>query len=119
MESNYLIVKRKRKEEKKKNRRGATADEVIFIFEKVLEGWKTIKIYNTIIQKNKESEVSKKNVEDISTGNSKIFLEELDEKKYKYYEELREKVYKYHKDRKEIKRSNLEKDNKNEQKTLV
>lgn len=94
--------KKKRREEKKKTRRGATAEEVIYIFEKILEDWKTIKIYNTIIQTNKNSEVSKKNVENISTGNSKIYEKELESERYKYYNELREKVYEYHKNKKNL-----------------
>lgn len=91
-----IIEAKKRREEKKKNRRSATAEEVIYIFEKILENWKTIKIYNTIIQQNQKSEVSKKTVETISTGNSKIYENELLEERYKYYIELRQKVYNYH-----------------------
>ena len=92
-----IEAKKKRREEKKKTRRGATPDEVIYIFEKILEGWKTIKIYNTLIQTNKNSEVSKKNVENISTGNSKVYEKELDPQKFEYYNELRKKVYELHK----------------------
>jgi hypothetical protein len=91
----YIEAKKARREKKKKNRRGATAEEVIYIFEKILEGWRTIKIYNTIIQNNKESEVSKKNVENISTGNSKVYESELTPERFLIYKELREKVYKY------------------------
>jgi hypothetical protein len=90
----------KRRENKKKNRRGATQEEVIYIFEKILEGWKTIKIYNTIIQKNKDSDVSKKNVENVSTGNSKVYEKELESKRFEYYNELRKKVYEFHKNSK-------------------
>jgi len=93
----YVEAKKKRREIKKKDRRSATAEEVIYIFEKILEGWKTIRIYNTIIQNNPKSEVAKKNVENISTGNSKVYESELSEDKYKYYIELREKVYNFHK----------------------
>ena len=85
------------REIKKKDRRSATAEEVIYIFEKILEGWKTIRIYNTIIQLNPKSDVQKKNVENISTGNSKIYPNELSEERFQYYNELREKVYEYHK----------------------
>lgn len=92
-----IEAKQKRREEKRKRRRGATPEEVIFIFEKILEGWKTIKIYNTIIQMNKDSDVSKKNVENISTGNSKVYEKELDPIRFEYYNKLREKVYEYHK----------------------
>ena len=95
--NNYYIKKKERRELKKKDRRNATCEEVIYIFEKILEGWKTIKIYNTIIQTNPNSIVTKKNVENISTGNSKVFISELTEDRYKYYEELRVKVYEFHK----------------------
>ena len=99
-ESKYIEIKKKRKELKKKDRRCASGDEVIFIFEKILEGWRTIKIYNTIIQNNPHSLVQKKNVENISTGNSKVYESELCPEKYKYYLELREKVYEFHKNKK-------------------
>ena len=62
---------------KKKIRRSSSAEEVIFIFEKILEGWKTIRIFNTIIQNNPKSLVDKKIVETISTGNCKIYEDEL------------------------------------------
>jgi CRISPR/Cas system-associated protein Cas5 (RAMP superfamily) len=39
----------------------------------------------------------KKYVETISTGNCKVYQNEADEEKYKYYLELREKVYEFHK----------------------
>lgn len=93
----YINEKKKRREIKKKDRRSATAEEVIYIFEKILEGWRTIRIYNTIIQLNSKSDIQKKNVENISTGNSKVYPNELSEERFQYYNELREKVYEYHK----------------------
>ena len=96
----YFQAKKIRKESKRKDKRHATPEEVIYIFEKVLEGWKTIKIFNTIIQNNHNSLVLKKNVENISTGNSKVYETELNEERYKYYLELREKVYNFHKSEK-------------------
>lgn len=83
-------------------RRKASADEVLFIFEKILENWKTIRIYNTIKQTNPNSKIIKEKVETISTGNCKIFENELSPEKYQYYLELREKVYSYHKIKKII-----------------
>ena len=56
-------MKKKRRELKRTNKRSVTGDEVIFIFEKILEGWKTIKIFNTIIQTNPSSLINKKQVE--------------------------------------------------------
>ena len=102
--NSYIENKQKRRENKKTERRHATPDEVIFIFEKILEGWKTIKIYNTIIQSNPKSTISKKNVENISTGNSKVYINELTEERYKYYNDLRQKVYEYHKNIKLLKK---------------
>ena len=96
----YIQQKSERREVKKKDRRGASAEEVIYIFEKILEGWKTIRIYNTIIQNNPASTVDKKNVENISTGNSKVYTSELSNERYEYYTNLREKVYNFHKEKK-------------------
>ena len=98
--SDYIKIKSERREKKKTDRRHATADEVIYIFEKVLEGWKTIRIYNTLIQQNPKSLVLKKNVENISTGNSKVYQTELSAERFAYYNELREKVYLFHKNKK-------------------
>ena len=93
----YIEMKKNRREEKRTNKRDVRPEEVIFIFEKVLEGWKTIRTYNTIKQNNPSSEITKKKVEIISTGNCKLFETELDKERYKYYVELREKIYEYHK----------------------
>lgn len=93
----FLTLKKERREKKRTSKRGITGEEVIFIFEKVLAGWKTIRIYNTMIQQTPNSGVDKKKVEVIATGNSKIYESELEPEKYKYYLELREKVYAFHK----------------------
>jgi DNA-directed RNA polymerase beta' subunit len=89
----YIKIKKERREKKRTTKRFATAEEVIFIFEKVLENWKTIKIFNTIIQTNPNSSINKKTVENISTGNCKVYKSELSKEKYDYYLSLREKVY--------------------------
>ena len=96
MENKYYTEKKIRKENKKQLKRHATAEEVIFIFEKILEGWKTIKIFNTIIQNNPKSLVLKKNVENISTGNCKVYENELSSELYQSYLEVRQKVYQFH-----------------------
>jgi len=88
----YIKEKEKRREHKRTEKRVVNGEEVIFIFEKVLEGWKTIRIYNTIIQSTPESGVTKKKVESISTGNCKIYKSELTDERYLYYLYLREKV---------------------------
>ena len=53
MDNKYkqLFKKQKsdRREVKRTDKRSVTGEEVIFIFEKILEGWKTIRIFNTII----------------------------------------------------------------------
>jgi hypothetical protein len=87
-----------KKEKKKIEKRKISGEEVIFIFEKVLEGWKNIRIYNTLIQNNTNLNINKKLIEKISTGNCKIYENELfNIERYNYYIELREKVYEYHK----------------------
>lgn len=104
----YIKQKANRREIKKKERRGASPQEVIYIFEKILEGWKTIRIYNTIIQSNPSSQVTKKIVENVSTGNSKIYQSEFsEESEYNNYKELREKVYTFHKENKLKKRETV------------
>jgi hypothetical protein len=87
-----MFKKNERREKKKIEKRRISPDEVIFIFEKVLEEWKTIRIFNTIIQQNPKSEITKKKVEVIATGNCKIYENEVSPDKYKYYLELREKI---------------------------
>ena len=100
MDNKYkqLFKKQKsdRREVKRTDKRSVTGEEVIFIFEKILEGWKTIRIFNTIIQSNPNSSVDKKKVETIATGNCKVYPSELSEDKYNYYLLLREKVYSFH-----------------------
>jgi hypothetical protein len=89
----FIIMKKERREKKRTTKRSISGEEVIFIFEKVLEGWKTIKIYNTIIQQNPTSNIDKKKVEVISSGNCKVYESELPKEKYEYYLNLREKIY--------------------------
>ena len=90
----YNAKKQERREKKKTMKRNATGEEVIYIFEKILEDWKTIRIFNTIIQQNPQSNIDKKWVEQIASGNCKVYLKELKtEERYNYYLELREKVY--------------------------
>ena len=89
----FIQIKKERREKKRMDKRSITGEEVIFIFEKVLEGWKTIRIYNTIIQNNPNSAVDKKKTESIATGNCKVYPSELTSERYEYYKELRWKVY--------------------------
>lgn len=90
----HIQAKKQRREKKRTEKRSITGEEVIFIFEKVLEGWKTIRIYNTIIQTNPNSNINKKITEKIATGNCKVYENELSKERYDYYNELREKIYK-------------------------
>ena len=93
----YINNKKSKREQKRTSKRNVTGEEVIYIFEKTLEGWKNIRIFNTLLQNNTSSNVTKKMVETISTGNCKVFEKELTRERYNYYLELREKVYEYHK----------------------
>jgi hypothetical protein len=95
----FIEIKKERREKKRVTKRDIKGEEVIFIFEKVLEGWKTIKIYNTIIQNNPNSAVDKKKTETISTGNCKVYESELSKERYEYYIKLREQVYEYNKNK--------------------
>ena len=91
--TSFIQMKKERREKKRTDKRDITGEEVIFIFEKVLENWKTIKIFNTIIQTNPQSQITKKKTETISTGNCKLFESELTPERYAYYQMLRERVY--------------------------
>lgn len=93
----FIQMKKERREKKRSEKRSITGEEVIFIFEKFIEGWATIRIYNTIIQNDQNSGVDKKKVETIVSGNCKVYESELSIEKYKYYLELREKIYEIHK----------------------
>jgi hypothetical protein len=93
----FIQMKKERREKKRTDKRSITGEEVIFIFEKVLEGWKTIRIYNTIIQTNPNSCIDKKTTESVATGNCKVYPCELSNERYEYYNSLRVKVYKFHK----------------------
>jgi hypothetical protein len=90
----FMQIKKDRREVKRTVKRNITGEEVIFVFEKVLEGWKTIKIYNTLIQNNPNSQINKKQTEQISTGNCKVYETELSPERYEYYISLREQIYK-------------------------
>jgi hypothetical protein len=87
---------KREKFEKRKNERHATPDEILFIFEKILEDWKTIRIYNILKQENKETKITKKDVENISKGNARIYKNEISHELFSKYEDLRKKVYQYH-----------------------
>jgi hypothetical protein len=89
----FYKIKKQRREEKKKKRRNITGEEVIYIFELFLQGWKPIKIFNTIIQSNPNSNITKKITEQVVTGNCKVFESELSKERYEYYCNLREQVY--------------------------
>ncbi len=96
MNDTHKELLKKRKEQKKKKERIYTPDEVFYIFEKTLDGWKTIKTFNTYIQNNPQSNLTKEWVEKIALGNAKLFPSDLPEEKYNQYVELRQKVYDYH-----------------------
>lgn len=96
MDKNQFIKNKQQNREKKRlSKRSINAEEVIFIFEKYLENWKPIRIYNTIIQNNPDSKITKKHTEQIVTGNCKVYESEISKERYDYYLQLREKVYKY------------------------
>jgi|LakMenE01Jun11ns_1017448.scaffolds.fasta_scaffold9502099_1 hypothetical protein len=87
------ITKKITKKNKYIENRKATPEEILYIFQKVLDGWKTIKIYNLIIQNNPKTKITKKIVENIASGNVKIHNYELSEENFNLYLSLREQVY--------------------------
>ena len=97
MDAAHKKKKEERREKKRITKRDITGEEVIYIFEKFLEGWKTIRIYNTMIQQNPNSNVTKRKVEQVATGNCKVYDSELPPERYQNYITLREKVYEYRK----------------------
>jgi len=97
LKKEFIQLKKERREKKKCLKRSVTGEEVIFIFEKVLEGWKTIRIYNTIIQNKPDSALDKNKTETIATDNCKVYETEMTKERYEYYKILREKVYEYNK----------------------
>jgi hypothetical protein len=97
MDAVHKKKKEERREKKRITKRDITGEEVIYIFEKFLEGWKTIRIYNTMIQQNPNSNVTKRKVEQVATGNCKVYESELSPERFQIYLTLREKVYEYRK----------------------
>jgi len=81
-------------------RRTLNAQEVIFVFEQILKGQKTIQIYNEIRRNNRNSKALKKKVEVISSGNVKVDQSELSSEQYTYLQNLRSQVYEYHRNNK-------------------
>ncbi len=92
-----LNEKKLEKFEKKKNERHSTPEEILFIFEKTLEDWRPIKIYNVWIQKNPSTKITKKDVDNISNGNVRIEPNEVSKEDYEKYQTLRNAVYEKHK----------------------
>ena len=99
--------KEERREKKRIDKRDITGEEVIYIFQRFLEGWKTIRIYNTMVQQNPASNVTKRKVEQVATGNCKVYNSELTPERFALYQELREKVYAFRKERKEDKKAEI------------
>ena len=93
----YKQGKNERRVKKRSEKRNMGGEEVIFIFEKIMAGWKTIRIFNTLKQENPGCPLLKKNVEGVATGNCKVFETELPPNRYAHYLQLREQVYAIHK----------------------
>lgn len=88
---------KKEKFEKRKNERKSTPSEILYIFEKTLEDWRPIKIYNVMIQENPLTKITKKDVDNICNGNVRIESNEVSKEDYDKYQELRKAVYDKHK----------------------
>lgn len=92
------------------NERHSTPIEIFYIFERTLEDWKPIKIYNIMIQNNSETKVTRRDVDNISTGNVKISPNEITKEEYIQYQYMRQKVYEYHRNKKIEKKNRREED---------
>jgi hypothetical protein len=95
----HLVTKAKRREKKRTEKRDISGEDVIFLFEKVLEGWKTIQIYNALLRAHPGEHISKTMVEKYASGNCKVYESELEKERYETYLLLREKVYQYRKEK--------------------
>ena len=93
----YKEKKLKRREKKRSEKRDIGPEDVLFLFERVLQGFRTIQIYNELRKKNPGVNISKTKIEKYATGNCKVFESELPPDRYHSYLELREKVYTFYK----------------------
>jgi Zn-dependent M32 family carboxypeptidase len=96
----YYKAKKERRKNKKFVKRHASGEEVIKIFEMVLNDKKSSQIINELKRNDPQSPIEKKYVNRIMTGNCKVNSEELPEDKYNYYCKLREEVYEYWRNKK-------------------
>ena len=78
---------------KRVSERHGTAEEIMYIFEKSLEGWKTIKIWNVLKQERPLTKLIQKDIDKIARGDARIEKFELNEDQYKEYQEKRAKIY--------------------------
>lgn len=78
---------------KKVSERHANPLEILYIFDKSLEGWKTIKIWNVLKQERPDTKIIKKDIDKIARGDARIEKFELNEDQYKEYEMKRAKIY--------------------------
>jgi hypothetical protein len=99
---NYLKIPRnyykppKSENKHKIKKRAATTQETMFILEKSSEGWKPIRIYNAIKQKNPDSKVNLDRVKKFAKGTVVILESELSPEDYLRYFELREQLMNLH-----------------------
>lgn len=78
---------------KRVSERHGTAEEIMYIFDKSLEGWKTIKIWNVLKQERPLTKLIKKDIDKIARGDARIEKFELNEEQYREYQEKRAKIY--------------------------
>ncbi len=80
--------------------RNATPEEILFIFQKTLQHWKPVKIYNVLIQQNNQTHITRRDVDNIYKGNTKIYPHEVSSDVLNQYKLLRQHVYEYHQQQK-------------------
>lgn len=77
---------------KRLKKRRANVDEIEYILNKTLDGWKPIKIYNVLIQERPTSLINREWVDNISKGTVRILKDEVDPDRFKKLSELKRKI---------------------------
>lgn len=90
--ADYIKEKVRHRVEKIQQRRILCPTNVLLVLQKVVAGQSTISIYNELIRTQPQCGITKKKVEQIATGNCKIFEKELSPQDYQLYLSLREQI---------------------------
>lgn len=84
----------KKQKFKRLKKRRANVDEIEFILNKTLEGWKPVKIYNVLIQEKSTSIINREWVDNISRGTVRVLKDEVTPERFQKITELKQQVMK-------------------------